>query len=289
MPECVELIIPVSMGNDIYKGDCDDDVEKAISDFCTQLRAKKKASFVVFGGSAATWQYGESKGPAYDANVRRCHAIFHAYGVHSVLGAKQLTRLKLVDGIGHVDVSCESTVFAAYKTWVDMALREYSFVPMARGEFQECESQLRDNSVLVDEPVEYEECLADDFWCGKPWLQVAKYVRVQQQFWLDDGWAVPSKLWRRMLEKAMRMHEFGSADCGGFDVLMEVLLGDGRAEKLKAVAMKPCEVCGAETNTSRKKWLRGDARRKDRRVFCRSCLMVEYEVEQEGGSISDMR
>ena len=121
--------------------------------------------------------------------MRRCHAIFHACGVHSVLGAKQLTRLKLVAGIGHVDVSCESTVFAAFMTWVYMALREYSFVPMARGEFQECESQLRENSVLVDEPADYEECLADDFWCGKPWLEVAQCVRVQHQFWLDNGWA----------------------------------------------------------------------------------------------------
>ena len=122
VPEGVELIIPVSMGNDIYKEGYDDDVEKSVFDFCAQLRAKAKNSFPVFGGSAATWQYSESKGPVYDAHVRRCQAIFHACGVRSVTGAEELAGLKLVDRIGHVDVQCESIVFAAYRTWVDMAL-----------------------------------------------------------------------------------------------------------------------------------------------------------------------
>ena len=88
VPEGVELIVPVSMGNDIYKGEYDDDVEKSVFDFCKQLRAKAKNSFAVFGGSAATWHYGEFKGPVYDAKVKRCRAFFHACGVRSVTGAE---------------------------------------------------------------------------------------------------------------------------------------------------------------------------------------------------------
>ena len=123
VPESVELIVPVSMGNDIYKRDCDDDVEKSVQDFCVQVRAKATNSFAVFGGSALTWQYGVSVGQAYDTEVRRCCAIFRSCGVRTVTGAEELVGLMLVDRIGHVDVRCESSVFAAYRTWVDMAFQ----------------------------------------------------------------------------------------------------------------------------------------------------------------------
>ena len=117
------------------------------------------------------------------------------------------------------------------------------------------------------------------------WLLVAKYVRVQLQLWLEDGWAVPAKLRRGMPERAMHRHDMrherGSACCAGVEELMEVLLGHGYAKKLKGVSMKPCDKCGSLSKTSRKKWLRGAARASDRRVFCSACLRVEYELEQE--------
>ena len=73
--------------------------------------------------------------------------------------------------------------------------RGYGFVPMERREFAECEARLRCEGVLVDSPGEYLDGLSDEvFWSGLSWHSVAKFVRVQVQLWLEDGWAVPARL-----------------------------------------------------------------------------------------------
>ena len=166
--------------------------------------------------------------------------------------------------------------------------RAYGFVPMGRGEFSDYEGLLRSNSVLVDAPEEFEEALADEFfWVGLSWHAIAICVRVQMQLWLDDGWLVPARLRRGMPERAMRKHEEGCARCESSDSLVEVLLSGRYASQLKSVSRATCSVCGFVGETCRKNWLKGEARKQDRRVFCAVCLQAEYNLEHAYRVVSD--
>ena len=166
--------------------------------------------------------------------------------------------------------------------------RAYGFVPMGRGEFSDYEGLLRSNSVLVDSPEEFEEALADEFfWVGLSWHAIAICVRVQIQLWLDDGWQVPARLRRGIPERAMRKHEEGCARCESSDSLVEVLLSGRYASQLKSVSRATCSVCGFVGETCRKNWLKGEARKQDRRVFCTVCLQAEYNLEHAYRVVSD--
>lgn len=58
------------------------------------------------------------------------------------------------------------------------------------------------------------------------------------------------------------------------------MLLSGRSEgKLKAVVKFACVRCGEVLGARRKSWLKGAARRKDRRVYCHTCLCAEYVLE----------
>ena len=46
-------------------------------------------------------------------------------------------------------------------------------------------------------------------------------------------------------------------------------------------------MCGFVGATRRKNWLKGDARKQDRRVFCTVCLQAEYNLEHEYRVASD--
>ena len=84
------------------------------------------------------------------------------------------------------------------------SLRAYGFILLESGEFSECEAQMKSQSVYAETPADFIHVLDDDwFWKGLSWFAIAKYVRVQVQLWLDDGWAVPSRLRRGLPERGM--------------------------------------------------------------------------------------
>ena len=69
-------------------------------------------------------------------------------------------------------------------------------------------AQLKSQAVYAETPADFIDVLDDDFfWTGLSWFAIAKYVRVQVQLWLDNGWAVPSRLRRGLPERAMARHE----------------------------------------------------------------------------------
>jgi len=90
---------------------------------------------------------------------------------------------------------------------------------------------------------------------------------MQVQLWVDNGWAVPSRLRRGLPERAMARHEETGGYCGTCDELVAVLLAGDMKTKLAAILRLPC-VCGDVGDVQRKDWLGGSARGKDRRVFC---------------------
>ena len=118
------------------------------------------------------------------------------------------------------------------------------------------------------------------FWKGVCWLVIVKFVRVQVQLWVDNGWAVPSRLWRGLPERAMACHEEIGGYCGTCDELVAVLIAGDMKTKLAAILRLPC-VCGDVCDVERKDWLKGSARGKDRRVFCSICFCTEWKLDHD--------
>ena len=87
------------------------------------------------------------------------------------------------------------------------------------------------------------------FWQGLGWFAIAKYVRVQVQFWLDDGWAVPLRLRRGLPKREMACHEEVVVCCGTCDELIEVLFAGDKRNEFDAVWKAPCVVCGVDFAT----------------------------------------
>ena len=153
---------------------------------------------------------------------------------------------------------------------------------MERGEFTACEAQLKSQSVYAETPAGFINVLDDDlFWKGLRWSAIAKYVRVQVQCWLDDGWAVSARMRRGLPERAMARHEQNGGCCGTCDELVDVLLAGDMKDKLRAVLKAPCVLCCVAAGTQRKDWLKGSARSNDRRAFCPKCLRAEWMLEHD--------
>ena len=103
---------------------------------------------------------------------------------------------------------------------------------------------------------------------------------MQVQLWLDNGWAVPSRLRRGLPERGMARHEETGGYCGICDELVNVLLAGDMKTRLDAVLRASC-VCGEVCETQRKNWLKGPSRSNDRRVFCPKCLRAEWDLEHD--------
>ena len=160
--------------------------------------------------------------------------------------------------------------------------RAYGFILLESGEFKGCEAQLKSQSVYAETPADFIHVLDDDFfWKGLSWFAIAKYVRVQVQLWLDDGWAVPSRLRRGLPERGMARHEETGGCCRSCEELADVLLAGDMKRKLFAVAKAPCVECGVACGTRRKDWLKGCDRNKNRRVFCPNCLRADWILEHD--------
>ena len=98
-------------------------------------------------------------------------------------------------------------------------------MPMEAGEFSAAAVQLKCQDVYAETPADFIDVLDDVFfWTGLSWFAIAKYVRVQVQLWLDNGWAVPSRLRRGLPERGIARHEKYGACCGTCDELVDVLL-----------------------------------------------------------------
>ena len=104
---------------------------------------------------------------------------------------------------------------------------------------------------------------------------------MQVQLWLDDGWAVPSRLRRGLPERGMARHEETGGCCRSCEELADVLLAGDMKRKLFAVVKAPCVECGVACGTRRKDWLKGCDRNIDRRVFCPNCLRAEWILEHD--------
>ena len=88
------------------------------------------------------------------------------------------------------------------------------FVELARGEFTACEYALRQFAYSV-EPSELPLSLREDgYWRDWGYLAVAKFLHVQITLWLDDGWQVPSRVRRALVQRALQLHEAGVAMAG---------------------------------------------------------------------------
>ena len=95
---------------------------------------------------------------------------------------------------------------------------------------------------------------------------------MQVQLWLDNGWAVSSRLRRCLPERAMVRHEEIGGCCGARDEMLDVLFAGDMKTKLAAVSRASC-ACGELEETQRKDWLKRSARNKDRNVFYPKCIL----------------
>ena len=163
---------------------------------------------------------------------------------------------------------------------VDIRMRGY--VPLPRGTFGQCEAQMKFHAVLAFEPEELENCLLDDFfWTGLSWLSVARCVFVQMVTFEDDGWNVSRRLRKRLVERAMSMHERHDSLVTGGTEVRDVLLGCGLKEKVTAIVRVPCYVCGCLEGTHRRQRGPGSEQVSDRRCYCSACLPLEAAPEAE--------
>ena len=117
-------------------------------------------------------------------------------------------------------------------------------MPLSGREFGDVEGLLLASAgAHAETPAELEEAFDDEFfWVGLSWLGVAKCLRVLVQRWLNDGWAVPARLWRELQQRAMIQHESGARCCETCGELTAVLLSGGVAAKLGClcVALRRC-------------------------------------------------
>ena len=143
---------------------------------------------------------------------------------------------------------------------------------MVRGEFAVCEGSLRQHAFSV-EPHEFEASLREDgFWLGLSWRQVAKMARVQLTLWADDGWMVPSCVRLGVVQRAMELHESGSAVCDTGEALCATLLSDRFRRRLESMPRVPCARCGAVGDTRRTPSRRDSSGCVDKACYCERCL-----------------
>ena len=231
----LQSMVAVVCGNDVYQAwgrhEYDAAWTCAISELCSDMRAKASSVYSVVGASSRIWGYDQICGvdecAQYDAHCQRMRADFVAAGVAAVSGADELVGLELMDSIGHVGVRSLPLVTEAYSSWLgsclsscalgdvggqqgeelslalpDVAVHEaevsdraLGYVPLERGEFGMLEGQLKMYGVCAAEPCEYDDVLTDAlFWSGLSWTSIAAAVFVQLQLWRNDGWGVPFKL-----------------------------------------------------------------------------------------------
>ena len=126
-----QFVLVISMGNDIYNEDSADKAMTGIRSFCSTFRNHFDGISLVFGGSAAVWQYSGEKGEKYDRLVNdvltlannvtffwktRLHGLdYVSSGAHEL---NTLTKDDIADSMGHLQVRAYPKLESAMVSWL---------------------------------------------------------------------------------------------------------------------------------------------------------------------------
>ena len=97
VPGSVRYVISVICGNDIYQSSFDGALRLAIGNYVDAVDLKATTHYAVVGMSAATWQYDNWHGTAYDINAQKMRDAFRGQWVPTCSGAPELRGLQLSD------------------------------------------------------------------------------------------------------------------------------------------------------------------------------------------------
>ena len=225
VPTCgLEFLLIYCSGNDLYsRGETrrwDDDWLAEAIFLCEAAGPLAKHVMFGFGASSLAWKYHETIGDfssckRYDDNVAYLIEQLKDRGHRAFSGAKELQGVLLGDTIGHISTASRQQLYSAITLWLetlrmgkddvlaDKPQRSFGFVPLGRGEFTDRESLLKQHNVLLEDPEEFHEWWTEEshkfWWNGMSWESVAQCLLVQLSAWQKLGYAISSKLKRRVL------------------------------------------------------------------------------------------
>ena len=156
---------------------------------------------------------------------------------------------------------------------VEVAVRPWGFVELQRGEFDVIFGMLV-SQAFSPEPLDLLESFRyDGWWPGLRWCDVAKALYVQGRMFEDDGWNIPRRVFKRLIEDAMRLHEQGHAVSRTSEDFLASLVPDPR--KLESALQKarrfPCCVCGVVLTDVYRPQANAAVPRDRKQVYCQGC------------------